>query len=80
MTKTKETNELRSSLKKLEELTEWFQEKDIDLDVGLKKLKEGIDIIKSCRSKIKEIENEFIEIKKDLIEENEETINQVTYN
>ncbi len=65
MTKAKETNELKSSLKKLEELTEWFQEKDIDLDVGLKKLKEGIEIIKTCRSKIKEIEKDAIAADKD---------------
>ncbi len=80
MTKAKETNELKSSLKKLEELTEWFQEKDIDLDVGLKKLKEGIEIIKTCRSKIKEIENEFVEIKKNLVEDNEDSASTITYN
>lgn len=80
MTKIKETVELKSSLKKLEEITEWFQEKDIDLDVGLKKLKEGTEIIKACRSKIKEIENEFFEIKKDLIEEDDDAESLVTYN
>lgn len=80
MTKQKETNKFKDSLNKLEEITEWFQNEDIDLDVGIKKLREGVALIKECRTKIKEIENEFVEIKKELQEEVEDTSSFVTYN
>jgi len=64
---------LTESLKKLEEINSWFQDQEeIDVEKGLKKVKEGAEIIKSSRARLKNIENEFEEIKKDLDGEIEE--------
>ncbi len=55
---------LSESLKKLEEISAWFdQQEEIDLEAGLLKVREGARLIKESRSKLKDIENEFEEIK-----------------
>lgn len=53
------------AMKKLEEINNWFQHEDIDLDKGLEKLREGKAIIDLCRKKLKTVENEFIQIKEE---------------
>lgn len=63
--------DIKKSLNELQEITEWFQEDEIDLDKGLEKLKDGVKIIKQCRKRIQEIENEFVDIKKELVETEE---------
>jgi exodeoxyribonuclease VII small subunit len=60
------------SVNKLEEINSWFQNEDIDLDEGLYKLKVGKELIKKCRTRLKEVENEFIKIKKEFAEEAQE--------
>jgi exodeoxyribonuclease VII small subunit len=60
--------DLKQSLQELQEITDWFQGEDVDLDEGLEKLRAGVTLIKECKTKIKNIENEFIDIKKELIE------------
>src|SRR5688572_26329095 len=60
------------SVNKLEEINSWFQNEDIDLDEGLYKLKTGKELIKKCRTRLKEVENEFIKIKKEFAEEAQE--------
>jgi exodeoxyribonuclease VII small subunit len=60
------------SVNKLEEINTWFQNEDIDLDEGLYKLKAGNELIKKCRVRLKEVENEFIKIKKEFSEEAQE--------
>ena len=66
----KETkNNLSESLKKLEEISAWFDEQEeIDLEKGLVKVKEGAKLIKESRAKLKNIENEFEEIKAEMEE------------
>lgn len=54
------------SIKELEEINRWFQNEDIDLDEGLTKLRTGKELIRKCRERLKEVENEFIEISKDV--------------
>lgn len=67
----KKTN-LGESLKKLEEIVQWFDEqKEVDVEMGLERVKEGVALIKSSRSRLKEVENEFEEVKKELEESNE---------
>jgi exodeoxyribonuclease VII small subunit len=58
-------NDFRTTLEKLEEIRTWFQNDSIDLDEGLKKLKEGKELIDIARSRLQEVENQFIEIKKE---------------
>lgn len=62
---TTQKNEFAQSIKELEEINTWFQNEDIDLDEGLRKLKRGRELIKACRARLKDVENEFLEIKED---------------
>lgn len=64
---------LSDNLKKLSEITEWFEDQEeVDIDEGLKKVKEAAALIKASKERLKVIENEFEEIKKgvDLEEDN----------
>jgi len=68
MTKEKsDTKNLNSSLKRLSEITEWFDnQEEIDVEEGLNKVKEAISIIKASKERLKAVENEFEEIKKEM--------------
>jgi exodeoxyribonuclease VII small subunit len=57
------------SINKLEDTNAWFQNEDFNLDEGLQKLKEGKELIKKCRTRLQEVENEFVKIKKEFAEE-----------
>ena len=57
------------SINRLEEINSWFQNEEIDLDEGLKKLKEGKDLIKKCRGRLAEVKNEFVKINDEFAEE-----------
>jgi exonuclease VII small subunit len=50
----------------------------LDLDEGLEKLKTGKDLIKKCRARLREVENEFIDIKKEFAQDDQsiETISE----
>jgi len=56
---------LNDSLKRLAEITEWFDnQEEIDVEEGLKKVKTAVELIKVGKERLKTIENEFEEIKK----------------
>lgn len=58
---------ISESLSKLEGIVDWFEkQEDVDVEEGLKKVKEGAGLIKSLKSRLKEVENEFNEIKKEI--------------
>lgn len=61
----KEKFNFTEAYQELEELNDWFQQEDIDLDEGLKKYRRGLELIKKCRERLKAAENQFIEIKKE---------------
>ncbi|MEZ6255164.1 MAG: exodeoxyribonuclease VII small subunit [Patescibacteria group bacterium] len=67
MTETK--FDFKKALEKLTEINNWFQSSDLDLDEGLKKLKEGRELITQCNKRIKEVENEFVKIKAEFAKE-----------
>lgn len=68
-----EKNKLKDSLKKIEEIINWFDEQsEIDVEVGLEKAKEGVSLIKSSKKRLKELENEFEKVKTGLEEEIDE--------
>ncbi len=55
------------SLSKLEQITRWFDaQKEIDVEDGMRKVKEGAVLVKELEKRLAEIENEFREVKKDL--------------
>ena len=60
-------NELAQNLEKLSSITKWFEDQEeIDLELGLEKIKEAGKLIKGAKEKLKKIENEFKEIQKEL--------------
>ncbi|MBI2438997.1 MAG: exodeoxyribonuclease VII small subunit [Candidatus Moranbacteria bacterium] len=67
MTTKKSLNE---SLKKLETIVRWFDDQEaVDVEQGLQKVKEGALLIQESKIRLKEIENEFITVKKELEKE-----------
>lgn len=51
----------------LESAIGWFEkQKDIDLEEGLKKVREGAGLIKELKKRLKDVENEFNDLKKEL--------------
>lgn len=61
---------LSESLKKVQAIIAWFDEQEeVDVEKGLDKIKEGTVLIKESRTRLKEIENEFEVVKKDLEKE-----------
>jgi len=63
---TKKVN-LSHDLKRLSEIVDWFeQQKDVDVEKGLEKVKEAAILIKGSKKRLAEIENEFEEIKKEI--------------
>ncbi|MCK5466590.1 exodeoxyribonuclease VII small subunit [Candidatus Parcubacteria bacterium] len=67
-----EKTNLSESLKKLEEIARWFElQEEIDVEKGLEKVKEGAKLIKTSKERLRKVENEFEEIKKEM-KENED--------
>lgn len=61
---------LKESLGKLNNIVEWFDEQEeVDVELGLVKVKEGAELIKVCRKRLSEVENEFKEIQRDIDKE-----------
>lgn len=61
---------IKESLSKLEQIVGWFEKQaDVDVEEGLEKVKEGAVLIKSLKGCLKEVENEFEEIKAGLDKE-----------
>lgn len=67
---TNEKVNLKESLGKLNSIVEWFDEQEeVDVELGLVKVKEGAELIKVCRKRLSEVENEFKEIQRDIEKE-----------
>ncbi|MDD4358435.1 MAG: hypothetical protein PHY30_01310 [Candidatus Pacebacteria bacterium] len=63
----KEDKNLGQLIQSLSDISDWFNnQEEIDIELGLKKIKEATSLIKESRKKLKEVENEFKEIKKEL--------------
>ncbi len=67
---TEEKPKLKDSLKKLQEIVDWFDaQEEADVETGLEKVKEGAVLIKESRKQLKRLENEFEKVKQDLEED-----------
>jgi len=65
-----ENNKLKESFKKLEAIVKWFDEqKEIDVEAGLEKVKEGSTLIKESKKRLKILENEFESVKREIAKE-----------
>ena len=63
----KQQSSIKEQLGQLEDIVKWFEaQKEVDVEKGLDKMKEGAVLIKQLKSRLKEVENEFEEIKKDI--------------
>lgn len=57
---------LSENLKRLSEIADWFDgREEIDIEEGLKKVREAAALLKASRKRLKAVENEFEEIKKE---------------
>ncbi|MDD2909534.1 MAG: hypothetical protein PHU74_01235 [Candidatus Pacebacteria bacterium] len=66
MTK-KENNNLGELINNLSKISEWFEkQEEIDVEIGLQKIKEAALLIEKTKKRLKEVENEFEEIKREL--------------
>jgi len=64
-----ESKNLNGNLKRLAEITEWFdKQEEIDVEEGLDKVKEAAALIKASKERLKAVENEFEEIRKEMDE------------
>lgn len=65
---TKEKESLKEILAKLDVIVADLNAKDIDVEKGMEKFKEGITLVKIARERLQKTENEFITLKKELEE------------
>jgi exodeoxyribonuclease VII small subunit len=49
--------------KELEEIVDWFEGGEVDLEAGLERFERGLVLAKSCKERLKEVENKVTAIK-----------------
>ncbi len=63
----KNTTNITETMKKLRAITEWFEsQEEVDVEKGMEKIKEGAELIRASKERLKELENEFEDVKKKL--------------
>jgi hypothetical protein len=68
----KKAASLNDNLKQLAEISDWFgNQKELDVETGIEKVKIAADLIKSSKEKLNKLENEFKEIEKEFSEQAE---------
>ena len=60
---------VQEALKKLEQLVKELEQKEVDVEAGLAKFKEGLGLVKLCQSQLRQAENEFKKLKAELEED-----------
>lgn len=61
-----EKETIQTSIKKLEAIAAWFEkDSDFDIEEGMKKVKEGSALVKSLKTQLTDVENEFREIQRE---------------
>lgn len=51
------------AFKELEDIVQWFEASEVDLEEGLKKFERGLELAKKCRARLSEVENKVKRIK-----------------
>jgi exodeoxyribonuclease VII small subunit len=73
MAKDQKPQKITESLDTLESIVRWFDAQEaVDVEEGIEKVKQGAALIKDLKGRLKKVENEFEEIKKDLDTNDEE--------
>lgn len=57
--------DFNKAYQELEEINNWFQQEDIDLEEAVEKYKKGMELVRKCKESLKEAENKFEEIRKE---------------
>ncbi len=65
MKKTVQT--VSQALKELEIIVESLSQDEVDVEKGMSKFKQGVELVKFCKSELKKTENEFNQIKSELL-------------
>jgi len=74
-TMNQEKQTIEQSLKRLEKIVEELNARDVDVEEGLKKFKEGVELVKICRNRLGEAENEFKKLQAELtVDSNKEYV------
>jgi len=58
-----ETVDFGKAYKELEDIIEWFEREDVDLDEGLRKFERGLELAKACKTRLNDVENKVSQIK-----------------
>jgi hypothetical protein len=67
MAAKKQESNLTESLAELTSIVEWFDEQDnVDVELGLEKVRVAAKLIKDSKARLSQIENEFKEIEKEM--------------
>ena len=61
--KTDAKRNFTADFKELEDIVRWFESNEVDLEEGLKKFERGLELAKTCRARIKDVENKVVQIK-----------------
>lgn len=66
----KESKQFKDHLKEIAEILEWFDmQEELDVEEALEKVKQASALIKLSKTRLKEVENEFKDIKREIEEE-----------
>ena len=60
----KSTQDFGKAFKELEELADWFEKEEPDLDKGLQKFERAMELASQCREQLSKAEQKISEIKK----------------
>lgn len=55
--------EFGKAFEELEQIAEWFEKGDADLEEGLAKFERGLELSAACREKLSEVEGKVKELK-----------------
>ncbi len=59
---------LTKNLKEIDEIVAWFDgQEEVDIEEAIAKVKKGAKVIKESKKRLEAIENEFEDLKKDLL-------------
>jgi len=62
--------DLGKNLAELSAIADWFDEQaEVDIETGLKKVKQAATLIKASKKRLRQVENDFTEIKREIEEE-----------
>lgn len=53
------------ALEEIEEIAQWFERGDVDLELAIEKYRRGMGLLKKCKERLQNVENELLDINKE---------------